>query len=272
MTKMARTKASKKADLKAMMRNGRFPRSAKYDPAWQIANEMGPNALWLTEALCETMDLQPGMRVLDMGCGRAMSSIFLAKEFGVQVWANDLWIGASDNWKRIREAGVEKSVFPIHADGHALPFANEFFDAVVSLDSYHYYGTDDLYLSCFVRFVKPGGQLGVVMPGLMRELGKKMPAHLTKKSPSGGRFWAPSECFSFHTARWWRRHWEQTELVDVERADTLEDGWRDWLQFEKVKVALKVNRHDDEAPVLEADRGRWLGFVRMVARRKNADA
>lgn len=51
---------------------------------------MGPNVLWLAEALSQMMDLRPGMRVLDMGCGKAISSIFLAKEFGLEVWATDL--------------------------------------------------------------------------------------------------------------------------------------------------------------------------------------
>ncbi len=112
-----------------------------------LENLMGPNALWLAEALSQVMDLRAGMRVLDMGCGRAISSIFLAREFGVQVWATDLWIGASANWGRIREAGAQASVFPIHAEAHALPYAHEFFDALVSLDAYHYFGTDDLYLA-----------------------------------------------------------------------------------------------------------------------------
>jgi cyclopropane fatty-acyl-phospholipid synthase-like methyltransferase len=208
------------------------------------------------------------MRVLDMGCGKAMSAIFLAKEFGIQVWANDLWISATDNWKRIREAGVEDRVFPIHAEAHALPYADEFFDAIVSLDSFHYYGTDDLYLSYFIRFLKRGGQIGMVVPGLMRDFEGAVPEHLTRRLPSGGRFWDPAECFSFHTVAWWRRHWEKTELVAVERADAIPDGWRHWLQFEKAKVAAGTNRHDDEVPALEADQGRHLGFVRMVARRK----
>jgi len=60
-----------------------FPRSAAYDPMWVINNLMGPNVLWLTEFLAQAMNLRPGMRVLDMGCGTATSSIFLAKEFGV---------------------------------------------------------------------------------------------------------------------------------------------------------------------------------------------
>jgi cyclopropane fatty-acyl-phospholipid synthase-like methyltransferase len=54
-----------------------------------------------------------------MGCRKAMSSIFLARESGVRVWATDLWISATDNWKRIREAGVEDRVFLIHAEARA---------------------------------------------------------------------------------------------------------------------------------------------------------
>ena len=95
----------------------RFPRSSQYHPEWVIANASGgANALWLTEWLTAALDLRPGMRVLDLGCGRASSSIFLRREFGVQVWATDLWFSASENIQRIRDAGVEDGVFPLHAD------------------------------------------------------------------------------------------------------------------------------------------------------------
>src|SRR5213592_4434799 len=115
------------------------------------------------------LDLRPGMRVLDLGCGRAMSSIFLHREFGVQVWATDLWFSTAENLQRIRDAGVTDGVFPMHADARALPFATEFFDAVVSIDSFVYYGTDDLYLGYLARFLKPGGALGIAGAGLMQE-------------------------------------------------------------------------------------------------------
>src|ERR1700674_5281394 len=105
----------------------RFPRSSKYHPDWVVASVSGgANALWITEWLTEVLDLRPGMRVLDLGCGRAMSSIFLHREFGVQVWATDLWISASENIQRIRDAGVADGVFPIHADARMLPFAADF--------------------------------------------------------------------------------------------------------------------------------------------------
>ena len=160
--------------------NSDFPLSARYDIDWTLENSMGPNVLMLTEFLSQDMDLRPGMRVLDLGCGRAISSIFLAREFDLQVWAADLWVPPAENWERIRQADAAGSVFPIYAESHALPFAHDFFDAIVSIDSYHYFGTDDMFLGnhC-VQFVRPGGQIGIVVPSLVQEWPSgHLPAHL----------------------------------------------------------------------------------------------
>ena len=80
--------------------------------------------------------------------------------------------------ERIRDAGVEDGVFPIHADARSLPFAAGFFDAIVSIDSFFYYGTDDLYLNYLARFVKPGGPIGIAGAGLMQEIDGAVPDHL----------------------------------------------------------------------------------------------
>jgi len=244
-----------------------YPLSSKYDIRWVLENQMGPNVLWLTEALCRHMDIRPGMRLLDMGCGKAISSVFLAREFGAKVWANDLWIPAKDNWERIVQAGMENEVFPIHAEAHALPYAEGFFEAVASLDSYHYYGTDDLYLKYILSFLKPGGQIGIVVPALMREFGDRVPEHLTQAGPDGKPFWDSAECFSIRTLDWWRRHWTQTELVDVEVAETIPDGWREWLMWAEALDELGMG-FPDEAPALREDRGEYLGFAVLVARRR----
>src|SRR5947208_4911260 len=149
----------------------RFPRASAYHPEWVLAGAgSAANALWMTEWLCGALDLRDGMRVLDLGCGRAMSSVFLRREFGVQVWAADLWFSVTENLQRIRDAGVEDGVFPIHADARSLPFAAEFFDAIVSIDSFAYYGTDDLYVNSLAPFVKPGGRMGIAGAGLVREI------------------------------------------------------------------------------------------------------
>jgi cyclopropane fatty-acyl-phospholipid synthase-like methyltransferase len=75
-----------------------------------------------------------------------------AEQFGVQVWSTDLWFSPDERARRIHDARVADAVFPIHADARALPFAAGFFDASVSIDSFVYYGTDDLYLG-YVRAV-----------------------------------------------------------------------------------------------------------------------
>ena len=232
----------------------RFPRSAKYDPNWIQRNQMGPNPLWLAEWLCEAMDLQPGMRVLDLGCGRAITAIFLAKEFGVRVWATDLWIKPTENWARICEAGVEDQVTPIYADARALPYAEGFFDAVVCVDSYIYFGTDDLYLDYLVKFVRPESQIGMVVPGFARDILGSLPEHLRP-------FWA-QECWSWHPAEWWREHWARTELVGVECAENLPEAWEVWRRHER----------GEDAKVVEADRGRYMGIIRMVGRKKRYES
>ncbi|MCJ7606024.1 MAG: methyltransferase domain-containing protein [Dehalococcoidales bacterium] len=255
--------------MTGLLKNDSYPRSAKYDPEWVLKGWMGPNVLWLTEWLCEKMDLKPGMRVLDMGCGKARSSIFLAREYGVQVWANDLWITATENLGYIREMGLEDSVFPIHAEAHDLPYAGEFFDAIVSLDSYQYYGTDDIYLTYFHKFVKPGGQISIVVPGLARDFpGGNVPEHLARPQANGRVFWQP-ECWCFHTADWWQRHWAQTGLVDMEVSDLLPDGWKDWAQFEKAAEETGLSLFPSDEETLKADAGEYIGLVRVVGRRKD---
>ena len=51
----------------------RYPRSNAYDQQWIVDNLMGPHPLWSTEALMAVMTLRPGMRVLDLGCGTALT-------------------------------------------------------------------------------------------------------------------------------------------------------------------------------------------------------
>jgi cyclopropane fatty-acyl-phospholipid synthase-like methyltransferase len=233
-----------------------FPRTSQYHPDWVITNSMsGCSTLWLTEWLASAMHLKSGMRVLDLASGRAISSIFLAREFGVHVWATDLWISASENIERIRDADVTDRVFPLHADARALPFAAGFFDAIVCVDAFPYFGTDDLYLNYLASFVKPDGQIGIAGAGLTREI-ESLPDHLR-------RAWT-QDLWALHSASWWRRHWERTGIVDIELADTMPDGWRRWLEWQQ--TASPGNTFEIE--MVSSDQGEYLGCVRVVARRQ----
>ena len=238
--------------------NDRFPRSNKYHPEWVIAGcSGGANPLWLSEWLASSLALRRGMRVLDLGCGRALSSIFLHREFEVEVWAVDLWFSTSENLQRIRDAGVEESVHPIHADARALPFANDFFDAIISVDSFPYYGTDDLYLGYVLRFVKPGGQIAIAGSGLMHEIEGPVPERLAS-------WWEPI-LYCLHSASWWRSHWEKMGLVNVELADSMPDGWKLWVEWQNVVAPKNLT----EIRAIEGDSGKLMGYIRVVARRRH---
>lgn len=251
------------SDLGQRLTRPRFPRSAGYDPHQMIDNWMGPNALWLMEWLCSALDLQPGARVLDLGCGKALTSIFLAREYGVQVVAADLWIKPNENWARIGAAGCAGQVMPLLAEAHDLPFAEGYFDAAVSVDAYHYFGTDDRYLAYLSRFVAPGGRIGMAVPALTAELdGVQVPEHLQP-------YWEP-DFWTFHSPDWWRRLWSRGGSVHDVRADLLEDGWLDWAVWseavhETTDSDFVRNLVDREVKMVRRDAGRHLGFARVVA-------
>lgn len=254
-------------DLRALLQRPEFPRSSAYDPDWMLDHQMGPSAVWLVEWLCERMPLTPGMRVLDLGCGKAMTSVFLAREFGVQVHAVDLWMSPDHNLRRAREAGVGHLVCPLKGEAHALPFAQGYFDAVVSIDAYQYFGTDELYLDYLAGFVRPGGALGVVTVGLTRPLeGGVPPAHLTEPQSNGTAFWEPG-CRCFKTPGFWQSLWRGCPLVSDVEVDVLPEGCRHWSDFERALEASGKGIFPSYAEALDEDADRTLAFVRLVARR-----
>lgn len=237
-------------------RREEYPRASQYDGAWLLANDMGPNPLWLLEELAKDLELRPGMRVLDLGSGKGATSVFLAKEYGVQVWAADLWVDPTEAAGNFAGQGV--NVTAIKAEAHALPFARSFFDAIVCIDAYEYFGTADGYLAYVTGFLKPGGQFGIATPALRKEVHDLgyIPAHI--KEVVG---W---EALAWHTADWWRFQWEITELVEVTAARLQESGWYDWLVWAR---AVAGGKPDPTVTMLEKDQGEYLTFALVTARK-----
>lgn len=221
---------------------------------------MGPHPLWLLEDLARDLDLRPGMRVLDLGSGKGATSVFLAREYGVQVWAVDLWVSPEEAAATFEAQGVADQVTALQAEAHALLFAAGTFDAIVCIDAYEYFGTADGYLAYLTKFLKPGGQLGIATPAMkteIRELGR-IPAHI--KQCVG---W---EAIAWHTAEWWRFQWAITELVDVTSARLQESGWQDWLLWAQV-CAEHTGQPSSTIAMLTADQGEYLSFALVTARK-----
>ena len=56
--------------------------------------------------------------------------------------------------------------------------------------------------------------------------------------------------------------------MNVELAETMVDGWRMWLQFEKTIDAYGKKQFPSDVEVLKTDAGRYIALIRMVARRR----
>ena len=67
-----------------------------------------------------------------------------------------------------------------------------------------------------------------------------------------------------HSAAWCRRHWERAGIMNVDLADTMPDGWKFWLDWQRAVAPDNAT----EIKAVEADSGRYLGYVRMVGRRR----
>jgi cyclopropane fatty-acyl-phospholipid synthase-like methyltransferase len=241
------------------MLDAAFPRASRYDTDWAEAHSLGENVLHFAESLCSVLPLRPGMRVLDLGCGHAISSIFLAREFGVTVWAVDRGIDPTTNYERIAAMGCADRVFPLRADVRALPLPHRYFDAAIALDSYLYYGTDERFLPVLAQHLKPGAYLGVVDACLSREIDS------ADEIPSEARAAWQVDWWGVHTTDWWRRHWEKTGLVRVLCAELLPES-----ELIKQRYVDRYRHDPAEASfiaLMEAENGQLVGHFRLVGER-----
>lgn len=193
---------------------------------------MGPNSFRLLDELIrrkpENMDFG---RALDLGCGYALTSMFIANETNAeQVFAFDLWIAASENYRRIQKNYLENKIIPIHGDALDMPFAQEYFDSVISVDAYHYFGCKEgVFAEKILPFVKKDGYVMIAVPGIKEEPQGEVKELFTA--------WAEGDDAElFKTVGWWesllkKECQERCEIV-VKEAECFDIAWQEWFDTE----------------------------------------
>ena len=236
-----------------------FPKAETFPRSTMRERSMGPNPLKLCEELLAYGNILAGSVVLDLGSGAGLTSALMAREFGLTVYAADLWSDPSDNMRFFEACGLtNQQVIPLKADATALPFAHGFFDAVVSVDSYNYFGRDPSYLGGhLLPFVKRGGELLLAIPGMVRDCHDDLPACLLAS-------WTPEQLDYMHDIGWWRANIEQTEgveIVEMREMACTREAWADWLECDNEYAA------GDRAAV-EAGALDYLNTIAVSLRRK----
>jgi cyclopropane-fatty-acyl-phospholipid synthase len=103
------------------------------------------------DLICRKLQLQPGMRMLDIGCGWGSLILHAARNYGVHALGVTLSEAQADLARqRIREAGLEDRCEVRVSDYREL--AGQKFDAISSVGMYEHVGADQL--STYVGKVK----------------------------------------------------------------------------------------------------------------------
>lgn len=230
-----------------------------YRPYFTKDYLMGPNSLRILQVLLnkDPKSLGADSLILDLGCGTGLTSFALCHETGAKVLANDLWISGEENAARFAAWGVGDRITPVQENADDLNFEKESFDAIVSIDSYHYFaGSEGYFQKRILPFLKSGGVALFGVPGIKEEYDEKTIELLTS--------WLGEQAYMFRSVRQWKKILgEDPNMVSVEvfELDGFEAAWQDWLAM------------DD--PFAKGDAACWeqiikpyTNFVGMIVRKR----
>ena len=220
---------------------------------------MGPNSLRILQELLNKnpKSLGADSLILDLGCGTGLTSFALCHETGAKVLANDLWISGEENAARFAAWGVGDRITPVQENADNLNFEKESFDAIVSIDSYHYFaGSEGYFQERMLPFLKSGGVALFGVPGIKEEYDEKTIELLTS--------WLGEQAYMFRSARQWKKILGEDpnmESVEVFELDGFEAAWQDWLAMDN--------------PFAKGDAACWeqiikpyTNFVGMIVRKR----
>lgn len=110
--------------------------------------------------ILEKLALQPGMSLLDIGCGWGFLLIEAAKKYGVK--GTGITLSEEQYRKanaRIKELHLEELVHIELMDYRDLPSYHQTFDRIVSVGMLEHVGRDNyaLFIECAKKVLKPGG-------------------------------------------------------------------------------------------------------------------
>ena len=215
-------------ELRATLRRidkSKYPelRNHTQEDVWR---NMGPGGLYLVALLARELNVRPGSLVLDLGCGYAESSLYLADTFQAHVIAADLWRDPSDNAQRIESRGHRGQVIPLKLDASApLPFAEQYFDVILCINSLNFYGTDMAVIDRIARHLKKGGVFCSGGECLNQEFTPQQIAN----PPGVYNFAEPvwkDDFLTSHSPGWWADHIARSNELQLVSCKEVEDGRR----------------------------------------------
>lgn len=131
-----------------------------------LNRELDPAFSRRARIILDELNLQPGMKVLDIGCGRGFyEAAIMILEPKVQMVALDASSAYLTKAKETIDAlGVKHQATFVHGDAAKLPFSDNSFDRIICSEVLEHIPNDHTALSEMRRILKKGGFAMVSVP------------------------------------------------------------------------------------------------------------
>ena len=233
-----------------------------------------------------TLALHDGSKVLDVACGSGSVALVVAKQVK-SVHAIDFSVSMLDICKQKADDDNIKNIQIFHGDAQVFPFADEYFDAAISMFGLMFFPDRKAGLSEMYRTLKQGGRVAVsswapvsdspamnIVFGAMREINSDMlePETIIDSLENPDVFQAELKAAGFKdvkveritkqfliesTSAFWQSMVKGHVGITMMKHQLSEV---EWLEKERVALAY-LHKHIPQIPTALAS-GAWLGTGR----------
>ena len=220
----------------------------------------GSNGIRQAEELASYFTITEDMKILDLGCGPGLSSLYLVQEYGAKVFAADLYADPTENHERFQSLGIADKIVPMMLDAtQPLPFARGYFDVIFSVGAYNMFGDNEEALQNFISYVKKGGYIAVAFPGLKYDFDGNIP-------PEMQPFFGVRDVARYiRGIDWWKELWSKTEgieIITISEQTCHDIAWKEYLASRNPNI----EEEKWDLDMMEAEGGKYFNTIQLIAK------